>query len=359
MKVFFFTTSFGTNFNGPSNFAIILYEAYRNNPEVEFNIVTERNYSSYSENIIDLKNMYGCMHPYLKFYLWYKEKVKCADKATIFHLNSSHYFPVDNKVAAKNIGSINDSIAVQRIKRKSFKRNLEIFRRHKVEKINSIRSDLTIFNSNYLMEKASKEYKVAAGKILYKSPNIMIQENNKKKGTKLKLLTIGSDVERKNYKMLVNAVAELTHTELKIAGCTQNEYENYFSIRHKHKNIIFLGKINRDEVAEEIKKTDCIILASLEEALGVSILEGIFANRPVIGSNLGGIPEIITSDLIGCLIDPYSKESIKKKIIDVSKKIDNEFFSSNEAITERLRLQEKFSQKLMVQNLLGLYREVL
>ena len=79
--------------------------------------------------------------------------------------------------------------------------NLEIFRRHKVEKINSIRSDLTIFNSNYLMEKASKEYKVAAGKILYKSPNIMIQENNKKKGTKLKLLTIGSDVERKNYNL--------------------------------------------------------------------------------------------------------------------------------------------------------------
>ena len=55
-------------------------------------------------------------------------------------------------------------------------------------------------------------------------------------------------------------------------------------------------------------------MTSLTEALGVTFLESMAAGVPVIGTNVGGIPEIIQDGINGLLVPVESPNSIAKAI---------------------------------------------
>jgi len=59
---------------------------------------------------------------------------------------------------------------------------------------------------------------------------------------------------------------------------------------------------------------DALILPSKEEALGSLILDMMELGKPVIASNVGGIPELITHGENGYLFDPNSLDDLEKKV---------------------------------------------
>jgi len=76
-------------------------------------------------------------------------------------------------------------------------------------------------------------------------------------------------------------------------------------------DVIFTGP--RIDVANIIRSSDLLILPSYSESFGLVLIEALACGKPVIGSNVGGIKEIITSD-VGLLVEPTDSKGLANAI---------------------------------------------
>ena len=65
---------------------------------------------------------------------------------------------------------------------------------------------------------------------------------------------------------------------------------------------------------EVVKSSQVFVLPSRAESVPQSILEAFFLKIPVIASNVGGIPEIVTNNKTGLLIEPNNPVELLEKI---------------------------------------------
>lgn len=77
------------------------------------------------------------------------------------------------------------------------------------------------------------------------------------------------------------------------------------------RDVIFTGA--REDVESIIPSCDVLILPSYSESFGLVLIEALACGKPVIGSDVGGISEIITDD-VGLLVNPKKISSIAKAI---------------------------------------------
>jgi len=68
--------------------------------------------------------------------------------------------------------------------------------------------------------------------------------------------------------------------------------------------VTFMGAMLQSEVAEFMARAQVLVLPSLSEGLGRVLLEAMACGTPVIGSAVGGIPDIIQDGETGFLIPP-------------------------------------------------------
>jgi len=77
--------------------------------------------------------------------------------------------------------------------------------------------------------------------------------------------------------------------------------------------VVFTGR--RDDVPAVTAALDVAVLPSYREALGLTILEAMALSRPVIASNVGGIPEMIEDGITGLLVPPHDPDALASAII--------------------------------------------
>lgn len=136
---------------------------------------------------------------------------------------------------------------------------------------------------------------------------------NKKKKDKPTIMFVGNLIKRKNISALLNAKKECkTDFNLVIVG----NGPLYKNLKNKVKNenidgVIFTGV--KEHLEKIIPTADLLILPSFSESFGLVLIESLACGVPVIGSNVGGIKEIITPD-VGLLIDPNNVSSLSKAI---------------------------------------------
>ena len=71
---------------------------------------------------------------------------------------------------------------------------------------------------------------------------------------------------------------------------------------------MFTGR--RDDVPAVTAALDVAVLPSYREAQGLSILEAMALSRPVVASDVGGIPEMITDGVTGLLAPPHDAPAL-------------------------------------------------
>jgi glycosyltransferase involved in cell wall biosynthesis len=77
--------------------------------------------------------------------------------------------------------------------------------------------------------------------------------------------------------------------------------------------IVFTGR--RDDVPAVTAALDVAVLPSYREAQGLSVLEAMALSRPVVASNVGGIPEMIEDGVTGLLVPPHDAGALAAAII--------------------------------------------
>jgi glycosyltransferase involved in cell wall biosynthesis len=75
----------------------------------------------------------------------------------------------------------------------------------------------------------------------------------------------------------------------------------------------FLGW--RDDVEEIMPLFDIFVLPSMNEGMGRVLVEAMAAGRPVIASNVGGIPDLVKDGCNGLLVPPGDSKVLAESIL--------------------------------------------
>jgi glycosyltransferase involved in cell wall biosynthesis len=117
--------------------------------------------------------------------------------------------------------------------------------------------------------------------------------------------------------------------------------------------IIFPGKLTSEEMIKFYEDSDVFALPSIGgEAFGIVILEAMAAGKPVVASNIGGIPCVLRDSRNGFLTLPKDSHALAQQITKLltNKTLYNEISKNN---LEEIR---KYSWKNITQKIQTVYR---
>jgi glycosyltransferase involved in cell wall biosynthesis len=86
-----------------------------------------------------------------------------------------------------------------------------------------------------------------------------------------------------------------------------------------NKNVKFVGSKINSELALEYQHSKVIVLPSIteSESFGMVLIEAMACKKPVIGSNVGGIPYVIDNEQNGLLVPPKDPQALADAIIKI------------------------------------------
>ena len=120
-------------------------------------------------------------------------------------------------------------------------------------------------------------------------------------------------------------------------------------------NIEFLGFRKGEELFEFIRNASFVLVPSeWYENNPLTIVEAYSSGKPVIGSNIGGIPELIIEGKTGYLFEMGNSIELEKKINEALNMSDNAYLEMSE--TAYRFACDKFSEKTHYNELLKIYQ---
>ncbi len=147
------------------------------------------------------------------------------------------------------------------------------------------------------------------------------------KGEVYRILFVGRHIERKGLEYLIKAAAMLNSDkfQVRIAG-TGDLTEKLKELAEKEapKQVLFLGKLPKEELAKEYQNANCFVLPAIvdskgdTEGLGVVLIEAAEYGVPVIASDVGGIPDIVIDRKTGLLVPEKNSEAMAAAIKELS-----------------------------------------
>lgn len=121
-------------------------------------------------------------------------------------------------------------------------------------------------------------------------------------------------------------------------------------------NVVSMGYIaDENKKFQLLSAADLFVTTSIAENFPTVVIESLAAGTPILGFNVGGIPEIIGSDC-GWIVDAGNVTQIRDVIQMTSK---NKFVVNNKREGCRKRAERMFSRDTMTKRYINLYSEIL
>jgi glycosyltransferase involved in cell wall biosynthesis len=122
---------------------------------------------------------------------------------------------------------------------------------------------------------------------------------------------------------------------------SQLEYlKNLTSTFNITEKVIFTGRISFSKVADYFNMLDVLVNISDYESFGVSVIEAMACEKPVVATNTGGLKEIIESSKFGSLVDIGDVEQTASEI---EKYLLDERLTKEIGISARKKVIEKYN----------------
>ena len=162
--------------------------------------------------------------------------------------------------------------------------------------------------SGYLRDELERKAPAARGKVTVIDCGVdlarfAVSPRREHDGTAF--LCVGALSERKNVVRLADAFAQLGTGTLTFAG--DGPLRAQLEGRER---VTLLGAVEHDRIPELLAQADVLCQPSLLEPFGQAALEGLAAGRPVVGTRVGGPPELVPA-AGGVLVDPLDLDSIE------------------------------------------------
>lgn len=228
----------------------------------------------------------------------------------------------------------------------------------------------TILSTSEVMAKEIKKY---TGKQILVTP-FGIDINIFKPGNKVNLIkgefdfvigTIKGLEEMYGIEYLIDAYCivkeRLKPLKIKLlivgGGSLENKIRSLIIEKKLLDEIILTGKVNYSDIQNYHNLLDIYIALSIydDESFGVAILEASACGKPVLVSNVGGLPEVVENNKTGFIVPPRNAESAAEKIIEL---INNEELRTKFGQAGRERVITHYNWEICVQKMLDIYESV-
>ena len=163
-------------------------------------------------------------------------------------------------------------------------------------------------------------------------------------------------VSHKNIEKIIRAISDLNNPLIYLNiigdGPELNQLQKISLKSNNKDNIIFHGKLNRDDINHIFLKSDIYVQASNYEGLPHSLLEAMSYGIPVLCTPVGECKEILGNEDRGYILDlPVSKNNIKSKINEI-------IGEKNIANNKGERGKDFITEKYNLTNSLNLYKNL-
>jgi glycosyltransferase involved in cell wall biosynthesis len=177
----------------------------------------------------------------------------------------------------------------------------------------------------------------------------------------LVMIVVASLTPNKGHNVLLNALKivsqRIPRAKLLIAGdgpLRVQLKESAYKLGIGDK-VIFAGQ--RKDVAKLLQVADVFILPSVQrEGLGVALIEAMAEGLPVIGSRLGGIPEVIEDNVNGFLVPPGDSNELARRMMTL---LEDQSMRDKMGKMGRKIYEKRFMAAKMIHNVESLYDELM
>ncbi len=170
------------------------------------------------------------------------------------------------------------------------------------------------------------------------------------RGETLRLFSCGRLNIVKGHQDLMQAVRALLDqgrdVELAIAGEDDDGGSGYRKVLDARISelglsgkVRLLGAIDASAVRDHIRNAHLFVLASWHEPLGVALMEAMSCGTPTIGTDAGGVPELIRDDVDAALVPPKSPNTLAATIAALA---DDPARTARLSVAGRQRIVEGF-----------------
>ena len=176
--------------------------------------------------------------------------------------------------------------------------------------------------------------------------------------------TIGRMKEVKNQRLLIRAFIEIINqnpderSKIQLVmvgdGPLRNGLMNELREAALEEISSFPGAC--DNIPELLREIDVFVLPSRNEGISNTILEAMATGLPVIGTRVGGTPEIVLDGITGVLT---KDEDVSGLASAISRYVEDPELRQRHGIAARERVQADFSLESMVTRYLDVYRQCL
>jgi glycosyltransferase involved in cell wall biosynthesis len=150
-------------------------------------------------------------------------------------------------------------------------------------------------------------------------------------------------------------VREYPDCEFLISGAGPEEH----NLRRLARSLDLAGQVtfvsNLYDFSTSIEAMDIFCLPSLQQGLGVTMLEAMARGKPVIATGVGGVDSIVTDGQTGLVVPPSDSERLSERIIDL---LGNPALARRIGNAGREVVREQFRVDRMVARTAELYREI-
>lgn len=151
---------------------------------------------------------------------------------------------------------------------------------------------------------------------------------------------------------LINAFAKLEKGTLYIAGDgpEKAEVEEVIKENKLEKRVKLLGFLNKDEMKETVRKCKFVVVPSIwYENCPYSVIETLCTGKPVIGADIGGIPELVKDNENGFIYkyDDVNALANKMKTLFEDDKLVKKFSKQAKEIAKEQYSKENYYKKIM------------
>lgn len=162
--------------------------------------------------------------------------------------------------------------------------------------------------------------------------------------------------KKKGHHILLDAVPDILRAVPEAVFVLAGDGPQWENVSRKIRSMglskkVFMLGLRRD-VPNVIASLDLFVLPTLEEALGTSFLEAMAMEKPVVGTRVGGVGEVVVDGVNGCLVPPENSGELARATVALLRDGEGR---RRMGIEGRKTVREKYTVEVMCGKMDALY----